>query len=49
MTITMAAKRIGPCAADQKPGDMIMANGMSINNMNAQKLGAPAGVRQSPQ
>ena len=30
-TVTMAAKWIGPCAADQKPGDMIMANGMKIN------------------
>jgi hypothetical protein len=47
-TITMAAKWIGPCAADQKPGDMIMANGMKINIMDAQKLGAPAGVQQPP-
>jgi Protein of unknown function (DUF3617) len=40
-TITMAAKWIGPCTADQKPGDMIMANGRKINIMDAQKLGAP--------
>jgi len=44
-TITMAAKWIGPCAADQKPGDMIMANGTKINIMDAQKLGAPAPPR----
>jgi hypothetical protein len=48
-TITMAAKWVGPCMADQRPGDMIMANGMKINIMDAQKLGAPAGVRQPPQ
>ena len=45
-TITIAAKWIGPCAADQKPGDMIMANGMKMNIMDAQKFGAPPGVRQ---
>jgi hypothetical protein len=48
-TITMAAKWIGLCAADQKPGDMIMANGTKINMMDAQKFGAPAGVRPPPQ
>ena len=48
MTITIAAKWIGPCAADQKPGDIIMANGMKMNIMDAQKLGAP-GIRQPPQ
>ncbi len=45
-TVTMAAKWISPCADDQKPGDMIMANGMKINIMDAQKLGAPAAVPQ---
>jgi hypothetical protein len=48
-TIAMAAKWIGPCAADQKPGDMIMANGMKMNIMDAQKPGMPASVRQPPQ
>lgn len=48
-TITMAAKWIGPCAADQKPGDMIMANGMKINILDAQKRGPPPGVPQPPQ
>jgi hypothetical protein len=48
-TITMAAKWIGPCAADQKPGDMIMANGMKMNIMDAQRPGMPGGVRQPPQ
>jgi Protein of unknown function (DUF3617) len=40
-TMTMAAKWIGPCAADQKPGDTIMPNGMKFNVMNAGKLAAP--------
>jgi len=48
-TVTMAAKWIGPCAADQKPGDMIMANGMKINILDAQKRGPPPGVPQPPQ
>jgi len=28
---TMEAKWIGPCKADQKPGDMVMSNGMKMN------------------
>lgn len=31
MKMTIAAKWLGPCAADQKPGDMIMGNGMKMN------------------
>jgi hypothetical protein len=31
MTMTMEAKWLGPCAADQKPGDIIMSNGVKIN------------------
>jgi hypothetical protein len=31
MTMTMEAKWLGPCAADQKPGDIVMGNGMKIN------------------
>jgi Protein of unknown function (DUF3617) len=41
MTITMAAKWLGPCAADQKPGDMIMPNGMKINILDVQKRFMP--------
>ena len=37
--MTMAAKWLGPCAAGQKPGDMIMANGMTINVLDMQKRG----------
>ena len=41
-TMTMAAKWLGPCAADQRPGDMIMANGMKINVLDMQKRGGQA-------
>jgi len=41
-TITMAAKWLGPCTADQKPGDMIMANGTKINVLDMQKKGGKA-------
>jgi hypothetical protein len=30
-TAVMEAKWIGPCKPDQKPGDMVMANGMKMN------------------
>jgi hypothetical protein len=43
-TMTMAAKWLGLCTADQRPGDMIMANGMKINILDAGKLIAPPGV-----
>jgi hypothetical protein len=38
--LTIVAKWVGPCAADQKPGDMIMQNGMKIN-MVEKRAGAP--------
>ena len=37
--MTMAAKWLGPCTGDQKPGDMIMGNGMKINILDMQKKG----------
>jgi hypothetical protein len=44
-TITIAAKWAGPCAADQKPGDMIMPDGRKVNLTDMQKragqFGAP--------
>jgi len=40
-TVTMAAKWLGPCKADQKPGDMIMGNGTKINILDIQKRGQP--------
>jgi hypothetical protein len=44
MTMTMVAKWLGPCAADQKPGDMIMGNGFKINILDMQKRGLSQGV-----
>ena len=32
--MTITATWVGPCAPDQKPGDMIMANGMKMNMLN---------------
>jgi len=37
MIMTMEAKRLGPCAADQKPGDIILSNGKTINILEVQK------------
>jgi hypothetical protein len=37
MTMSIEAKWLGPCAADQKPGDMIFGNGIKLNILNAQK------------
>jgi hypothetical protein len=36
MTTTLTAKWTGPCAADQKAGDTIMANGMKMNILDLQ-------------
>jgi hypothetical protein len=40
-TMTFTATWLGPCAADQKPGDMIMPNGMKINILDIQKRVMP--------
>ena len=40
--MTIAAKWLGPCAAGQKPGDVMMGNGMKMNVFDIQKMnGAP--------
>ena len=44
MTMVMTAKWLGPCAADQKPGDMIMPGGMKINILDIQKRGMPGAM-----
>ena len=38
-TMTVSAQWLGPCAADQKPGDMIMSNGMKMNIIEMQRRG----------
>lgn len=40
MTMTLEGKWLGPCTADQKPGDMIFSNGRKINILEVQQ-GAP--------
>lgn len=47
-TMNIEAKWLGPCAADQKPGDMIMANGTKINLVDMQKRAGKPGAPQSP-
>jgi hypothetical protein len=37
MVMTIEAERLGPCAADQKPGDMIMGNGVKMNILEMRK------------
>ena len=39
MKMTVDAKWLGPCAADQKPGDMIMGNGMKMNIRDVPSMG----------
>jgi len=38
--MTIDAKWLGPCAAGQKPGDVMMGNGMKMNVLDIQKMGA---------
>ena len=43
--MTIEAKWAGPCKADQKPGDMIMSNGMKMNIRDIPNLpGIPGGA-----
>jgi Protein of unknown function (DUF3617) len=48
MSMTMAAKWLGPCTADQKPGDMIMGNGLKMNILELQKRLPSHGVPLPP-
>jgi hypothetical protein len=47
-TRTISAQWLGPCAADQKPGDMIMPNGVKMNIIEMQRRGGPPGVPGVP-
>lgn len=42
--MTIAATWAGPCAAGQKPGDVVMSNGMTMNVLDIQKGIAPRGM-----
>jgi hypothetical protein len=39
--MTIEGKWTGPCAAGQKPGDVIMSNGMKMNVLDMQKMRPP--------
>ena len=41
--MVIESKWLGPCKADQKPGDIIMANGMKMN-VNEMPRGGPPGM-----
>ena len=43
--MTIEAKWLGACKADQKPGDMMMGNGMKMN-IHDIKAGIPGGVKK---
>ena len=43
--MTMEAKWLGACKADQKPGDMVMGNGMKMN-INDLPKGTPPGMKK---
>jgi len=45
--MTIEAKWLGPCKADQRPGDIVMNNGMKMNINDAQKSGGmPGGMKK---
>jgi hypothetical protein len=48
MTMTINGKWLGPCTADQKPGDMIFGNGRKINLLEAQKAMPSLGASPLP-
>jgi len=42
--MTIESKWLGACKADQKPGDIVMANGMKMNVTDMQRGGSPGGM-----
>jgi hypothetical protein len=44
-TTTVEATWLGPCTADQKPGDMILGNGLKMN-INDMKDAMPGGTKK---
>jgi hypothetical protein len=41
--MTIVAKYLGACQAGQKPGDIMMSNGMKMNVLDMPKMGPPGG------
>jgi Protein of unknown function (DUF3617) len=48
MAMTVVGKWLGPCEADQKPGDLIMGNGVKMNIPAMQKRAPSQGVPLPP-
>jgi hypothetical protein len=44
LTMTIDGRWLGPCSADQKPGDMIFSNGRKVNILEAQQHIPSSGV-----
>ena len=44
----IAAKYVGPCAAGQRPGDIVMSNGMTMNVLDMQKRMGQGGMMPPP-
>jgi hypothetical protein len=42
--ITIEAKYVGACQAGQKPGDIMMSNGMKMNVLDMPKMGGAGGM-----
>ena len=47
-TLNIEAKWLGPCAADQKPGDTIMPNGVKMNVLEMKQGAAPSAATGAP-
>jgi hypothetical protein len=43
MVMTMEAEWLGPCASDQKPGDIVLGNGLKINLPELEKRNTSPG------
>jgi Protein of unknown function (DUF3617) len=48
MVMTMEAKWLGPCTEDQKPGDVVLGNGVKINIPEMQKRNTSPGIPLPP-
>jgi hypothetical protein len=48
MNVTTTGKYLGACAADQKPGDMILSNGIKMNILDMKKQGPSRGIPLPP-
>src|SRR5579859_459964 len=45
MVMSMDAKWLGPCAADERPGDIVLSNGRTVNILDMKKLAPPSAPR----